>query len=57
VTKHAARSEAERYVDKLVKSQDALGYGRPKASVVRSAIGEAAEAVRALSELASQPKR
>lgn len=57
MTKHAARSEAERYVDKLVKSQDALGYGRPKASVVRSAIGEAAEAVRALSELASQPKR
>jgi hypothetical protein len=51
MTKQAAIIEAERYVARLMASQDALGYKRPKQNVVKSAVGEAAEAVKALSAL------
>lgn len=46
--------EAEQYVARLVARQDALGYKHPKQSAVKSAVGEAAEAVRALSALSAK---
>ena len=56
MTKKAAIHEAEQYVARLVAAQDALGYRRPKQSIVRSAVGDAAEAVKALSALGNTPK-
>jgi hypothetical protein len=55
MTKHTARDEAQRYVAKLVETQGALGYKRPAAGVVKSAVKDAADAVRMLSSL-SEPK-
>jgi hypothetical protein len=54
VTKQTAQNEARQYVEKLVEKQGALGYRKPKRSVVNSAIGEAAEAVRSLAALSSR---
>lgn len=54
MTNQAARNEARQYVEKLVEKQGALGYRKPKRSVVNSVIGEAAEAVRNLAALSSR---
>lgn len=54
MTKQAAVNEAEQYVAKLVEAHVALGYGRPTSKAVKSAVGEAAEAVKALSGLSKQ---
>jgi hypothetical protein len=53
MTEKKATHEAEQYVARLVEAQGALGYKRPAQSVVRLAVGEAAEAVKALSALSS----
>jgi hypothetical protein len=57
MTKQAAMHEAEQYVEKLMRAQGDLGYRRPAQSVVRSAVGEAAEAVRALSALSKSRQK
>jgi hypothetical protein len=53
MTKQTATSEAQQYVARLMKSQGDLGYKSPAAHVVQSAVGEAAEAVKALAALAA----
>jgi hypothetical protein len=54
MTKQTAHNEARQYVEKLVEKQGALGYKKPKQSIVNSAIGEAAEAVRSLAALSGR---
>jgi hypothetical protein len=54
MTEQTAIHEAKQYVDKLVKTQGDLGYKRPKQSVMNSAVGEAAEAVKSLAALSKQ---
>ena len=54
MTNQTARSEARQYVEKLVEKQRALGYRKPTRSVMNSAIGEAAEAVRSLAALSAR---
>jgi hypothetical protein len=54
VTKETVINEAERYVARLVEKQNELGYKHPTTPVVRSAVVEAAEALKALSGLATK---
>jgi hypothetical protein len=54
MTKQAAISEAKEYVAKLVEAQEKLGYKRPSQSVVKSAVSEAANAMKALSALSAR---
>jgi len=54
MTKNTATVEAQRFVDKLVSKQSALGYRKPSSDVVREAVGEAAQAVQALASLAKE---
>lgn len=55
MTKQAAISEAKEYVERLVATQEKLGYKRPSQSVVKSAVGDAANAMKALSALSARP--
>jgi hypothetical protein len=51
MTDKAAVKDAEQYVQRLVDVQTSLGYGRPKNGNIQLAVGEAAQAVKALAAL------
>jgi hypothetical protein len=52
VTKQAALDEAQRYVARVVDTQQRLGYSKPPRAAVKTAVGQAATAVATLSRLA-----
>lgn len=54
MTQGRAKSEAQTYVDKLVRAQNQLGYQRPSKGVVDAAVSEAAVAMRALAALSEK---
>ena len=51
-----AMTEAKRYVERSLKSQERLGYKRPRQPVVKAAVNQAAEAVDALLSLQTSQK-
>jgi hypothetical protein len=52
MTRETAVDEAQKYVEKLIQSQAALGYKQPTQRTVRSAVSEATKAVEGLASLA-----
>jgi hypothetical protein len=51
-----AITEAKKYVERSLKSQERLGYRRPKQPVVKAAVNQTAEAVDALLALQAAQK-
>ena len=51
-----AISEAKAYIDRAISKQQELGYRKPKAGIVKSAVEDAAKAVHDLMRLQTQGK-